>query len=41
MAWNVVRYMDGKLVSYVATNWNHVGCLIATERIVSWTKIED
>jgi len=38
--WIVTRYIDGSLVTYIADNWNHVGCLIATEKIVSWSRVE-
>ena len=31
----------GGVETYIAENWNHVGCLIALERIISWEKIAD
>lgn len=37
--WAVTRYQDGELIGYVAENWNHVGCLLATGRIVSYKEI--
>jgi hypothetical protein len=37
--WIVTRYIKGELVTYIADNWNHVGCLLATEKIVSFEKV--
>ena len=36
----VTRDINGELETYVSTNWNHVACLIATEKIVSWEELK-
>ena len=35
----VTRYIGGVLTTYIAENWAHVGCLLATGRIVSWERV--
>lgn len=35
----VTRYIDGAVVTYTADNWAHVGCLIATEKLISWERV--
>jgi hypothetical protein len=35
----VTRYLDSALTTYTVDNWNHVGCLIATGKIVSFVNV--
>ena len=35
----VTRYQGGELITYIADNWNHVACLLATQKIVSWERV--
>ena len=35
----VTRYINGELETYISTNWNHVACLIATEKIVNFEEV--
>lgn len=39
MRYLVTRYIGGELTTYSVDNWEHVSCLIATEKIVSWSRV--